>query len=196
MHITAPAVIEGSRASDGPGRCSPPKVQRRRARSSKVRLKMGSAAAGRSRQAPLHKAILLGSARGSRAPGRVSGLSSLRPGHLLPLQRSQRGAGPPMAPAGAHLQRRSAGKPAPARSSLRWAASPQEGPGRRRFTKQFSPGLHAAFTPTAESAASPRSGFNQSKRPLRASGHPATHLQSTQVPKRERASVGRTLADH
>ncbi|KAJ1096716.1 hypothetical protein NDU88_001848 [Pleurodeles waltl] len=78
MPITAPAVIEGSRAADGPGRCSRPKVQRRRTRSSKVRSKMGGAAAGRFRPAPLLKAVHPGSARGSRTPGRVSGLSPLR----------------------------------------------------------------------------------------------------------------------
>ncbi|KAJ1120158.1 hypothetical protein NDU88_008333 [Pleurodeles waltl] len=70
MPITAPAVTEGSRASDGPGRRSPPKVQCRRARSSKVRSKMGGVAAGRFQLAPLLKEVLPGS-------GRVSGLSPL-----------------------------------------------------------------------------------------------------------------------
>ncbi|KAJ1181199.1 hypothetical protein NDU88_006409 [Pleurodeles waltl] len=58
--------------------------------------------------------------------------------------------------------------------------------------KTFLPGS----APLARSAVSSLSDSNRSELLLRASGNPVKHLRSAQVPKRERASVGRTHADH
>ncbi|KAJ1194343.1 hypothetical protein NDU88_003632 [Pleurodeles waltl] len=75
-----------------------------------------------------------------------------------------------MAPAGAHLQRSSAGQPAPAGPGEGWETSPREGLSRRRPSRHYSPGplprqgqwsLHSP-TPTGPGICSGPTGLGRS----------------------------------